>query len=159
MDRQVCPKRGRFEVLETGAEYASRVHGRTPSGLCSPGRLLVLREQGKLVSKANVCLAKAKHTHGWKKRKVAPYLEVVDVDIKTCVGFVYQYNHRTFALVITSTNAIFDRINEFLIRFAQDAILRVYIAQTIFCFLAGDLSALLVPFPVLTYSGNAGKCS
>ena len=62
------------------------------------------------------------------------------------VAFIFQHHHLTFAVGITSANTIIKWINEFLIGFAQDTSLRVYIAFAIFCFLAGDLSAFLVPF-------------
>ena len=70
---------------------------------------------------------------------------IIDVDIKSCGAFPYQHHHLTFAVRITSANTVIDRINEFLIGFAQDTVLRIYIALAIFCFLAGDLSAILVP--------------
>ena len=87
-----------------------------------------------MVSEADVGLVKAK------------YLVIVDVDIKTCMASVYQHYHLIFSVEITSSNTVIDWINESLIRFAQDTSLRVYIALAIFCFLAGDLSALLIPF-------------
>lgn len=81
-----------------------------------------------MVTEGHIRLAKARDTHGWRKRIAVAYMEIVDVDIKT------------------STDTIIDWVNKCLIRFAQDTGLRVYIAQAIFCFLAGDTSAILVPF-------------
>ena len=61
------------------------------------------------------------------------------------MALLYQRHRLTFVVRVTSANTIINRINEFLVGFAQDTILRVYIALAIFCFLAGDLSAISIP--------------